>query len=262
MHFQQRRVWARWLNKRGLPIAHIAAVLTSDALTIEHDLRITLGRPPSERDSPLLHTQHDPYERPILGPTARHVKILHELGHGRDRIAELLALCPGKVRSFLERYTPLRCGRQDPERRTRPRSKAEERAARANAKRTGDRRRRREEERARAAAWGKRDAPGELAAFLTAKSLRIEVESAQAVEDMAVVESRIATAASADPWVGPTSEKAVGTAHGKAQLVDDDVRAIRGAHAGGQSIYSLARDYKVASGTIRAIVRRETWTHL
>jgi hypothetical protein len=261
MHHQDRRKWGRWLRVQGVPNAHIAALLGCDLETIERDARISRGPVPAESTSPPCAMPTSPQSRSILGQTGRHVRTLHELGYGRARIAVLLALDVKAVRSFLERLRVSRRGRKDPDRLVRPRSRPEACALARSAKRARLRRRAREQERAIATAWGPRDAKGEAAAFQASKLLSVELVAALAVVEIASTAAAI-PAAPPSSWAGPTSGHAVGMAHGSAKLTDDDVRAIRAAHAGGQSIYSLARDYDVAKGTIRAIVRRETWTHL
>ncbi len=54
-----------------------------------------------------------------------------------------------------------------------------------------------------------------------------------------------------------------GSANAASKLTEDDVRAIRAAHAaGGISYGALGRRYGVYYGIISGIVRRKTWTHV
>lgn len=53
-----------------------------------------------------------------------------------------------------------------------------------------------------------------------------------------------------------------GERHHRAKLTDDDVRAIRIARTGGQTIRSIAADYDVTEATIKRIVYRKNWKHI
>jgi hypothetical protein len=53
-----------------------------------------------------------------------------------------------------------------------------------------------------------------------------------------------------------------GTAHGNTHLTDDDVRAIRAAHAAGTRYLDLAPRYGISVSAVAAIVRRKNWKHL
>lgn len=53
-----------------------------------------------------------------------------------------------------------------------------------------------------------------------------------------------------------------GTTSGMAKLTDDDVIAIRDAHAAGATQMDLARRYGLRQSTIYSIVHRKTWRHI
>ncbi len=53
-----------------------------------------------------------------------------------------------------------------------------------------------------------------------------------------------------------------GVNHFRARFVDDDIRAIRGRLASGDRAGVIAKDYTVATSTIRAIEYGLTWTHV
>ena len=53
-----------------------------------------------------------------------------------------------------------------------------------------------------------------------------------------------------------------GDDHGNAKLTEDIVRAMRAAHAAGQSCASLGRQYGVHCGTVCRIVARTAWKHV
>lgn len=53
-----------------------------------------------------------------------------------------------------------------------------------------------------------------------------------------------------------------GEDHGNAVLTEPDIAAIRSAHAGGESMTSLAKRYSVTRQNIGFIVRRATWRHV
>jgi hypothetical protein len=256
MHSGQRRIWGQWLRSRGLPVAHIAAVLGEDVETIERDATINLGRRPAARTSPVKRANGDPYRRPILGATGRHVRTLHALFYDPDRIGELLALDPATVRDFLERWIPLRAERQDQDRFVQPRSRAEDLAAERKRQVTDDRRRRREEERAALAAWGPLGSAGDVRSTALPAAAQVV---ALASEENPTVPAIVATEPVRNPWVGRASYKPGGEAHGAAKLTWPLVRGIRARHAAGQSAYSLAREHGVHPGTITAIVKNRTW---
>ena len=54
----------------------------------------------------------------------------------------------------------------------------------------------------------------------------------------------------------------LGTAHPRAKLTDDDVRAIRVAYANGGSYRTLGAQYGMGRTTIRNIVKRTLWRHI
>lgn len=56
-------------------------------------------------------------------------------------------------------------------------------------------------------------------------------------------------------------ESPVGSAHGKARLAEDEVRAIRLARASGARVVDLANAYAMAPCTITQICNRTTWRH-
>jgi DNA invertase Pin-like site-specific DNA recombinase len=53
-----------------------------------------------------------------------------------------------------------------------------------------------------------------------------------------------------------------GADHHKARLDDDDVRAIRAAHAAGESQSSIARRLGMSQANISRIVLRQNWSHV
>jgi hypothetical protein len=197
VHF--RRVWVRWLRSRGLSDPHVAAVLRCDLETIESDARFDRDHPQNAPTSPPLKCAgRDPYRRPILGHTGRHVRTLHALAYPAARVAELLALDPERVRDFIKRITPLRAGRQDPNRLTRPRTAAEDRAAKRQRKLADDRRRRRAEERAALDAWGPRGAASDVRSTAPRTSVPMGTEAPELVAGVPA----IAVTPPPNPWVG------------------------------------------------------------
>jgi hypothetical protein len=54
-----------------------------------------------------------------------------------------------------------------------------------------------------------------------------------------------------------------GTAHGRAKIIDDDVRQIRELHrTGALGTYQLGQRYGLAHKTIGDIVKRKLWAHV
>lgn len=61
---------------------------------------------------------------------------------------------------------------------------------------------------------------------------------------------------------GHVPTPARGAAHPRTQLVDDDVRAIRMAHAGGETQSAIARRLGISRGIVSAICLHKTWKHV
>lgn len=74
------------------------------------------------------------------------------------------------------------------------------------------------------------------------------------------VEAELAPPAPSNPWIGSSNPRAIyGARNGHAKLTWDDVREIRRHHSEGASCDALAKRYGVHGGTVRAIIRNETW---
>ena len=54
----------------------------------------------------------------------------------------------------------------------------------------------------------------------------------------------------------------LGEKHPRARLTEDDVLAIRGRRAAGESVVDIAAAFGVAKSTLYSITRGETWTHV
>lgn len=55
---------------------------------------------------------------------------------------------------------------------------------------------------------------------------------------------------------------AAGERHGNARFTEQDVRDIRAAHAGGESVAGIARRLNCSEGGVRHIVKRRAWGHV
>lgn len=131
MDRQGRRVWVRFLHGRGIPPAHVAFVLGIDQALVERDLKIRKGRKPKRPPAPGRKLNPaDCHRRRILSDTANKIRRLAELGYRPAAIAAALMLELAAVEDFLSRLTPIRRERVPTPTLARPRSVAEDRAAR------------------------------------------------------------------------------------------------------------------------------------
>lgn len=55
---------------------------------------------------------------------------------------------------------------------------------------------------------------------------------------------------------------AIGSAHGRHKLNEQQVRRIRERHENGDTVYRLSKEYGVTKRAVTMIVRRETWRHV
>ena len=217
--------WYRWLRSVGMPTDHIAILLDLDPTEVDwlSHYRSRWRRPPKMPAE--CDARGSIYERPILNDTGLKIRKLDGLGYSPRRIAEILVIRPERVVDWLRRTTPT-CTTPL----VRPRTKDEQRRVDAE-------RRRRERRRAKAA---------ELADQVA--------EPAPAPE---------APAPSAFEWDGPSDPRACsGERNGRAKVTWEMAREIRRLHAEGSSAYALARQFGLSGGTVRSIIRGETWREL
>jgi hypothetical protein len=134
MDVQGRRRWVRFLSARGIPPGHIAFVLMISEDLVKRDLA-TRGQttnsltthPPTPRRR---LNPHDCHRRRILSNTGNKIRRLAELGYKPPAIASALMLDLMAIEDFLNRLTPIRRERVPTPMLARPRSVANDRAAR------------------------------------------------------------------------------------------------------------------------------------
>jgi hypothetical protein len=248
-------LWCRWLCSLDVPSEHIAILLELEPAEV-HSL---LAAPRWAKTVSTL-PRHSSVkgvlsQRPIRNDTANKIRKLTELGYPPERIAPILVLDYRRVVSFLKRATPAssRLGL------VRPRTASEQRRVDA----TQRRRAKAAKARATKAIWAQRDARGDDAGQAPVASY--ETISPPAVNQAAelVPAPEAVPAPTPTRWDGSSNPRAVyGERNGHAKLAWPDVREIRRQHADGLSCYALARQYGRNAGTIRAIVRYETWREL
>jgi hypothetical protein len=252
-----RRDWAVWLTQRGLSLGHTARILDTTVETTKADLARRQRYNPAV--PPRTQYGRDPATRPILGHTGTKVRVLRELGHSPARIAHFLLLQPAAVRDFLARLKPLRRGRRQPGRLTRPRSLVEAEAARQAGRRAAAQRRRRQRIAASRAAWGQRGAAAELADWAAARRRAAEPPALlpAAEQPAELLAAPAIAAASVNPWVGRTTPM-----HGKCKLSDADVLELRRLRAEGWSTGALAQKFGITRASVCNVYLRRTHTHV
>jgi hypothetical protein len=246
--------WCRWLCSVGVPTEHCAILLELAPTEVESFLAV-----PRWAKTVITLPVHSSAKgalsrRPILNDTANKIRKLTELGYPPERIAAILVLDHRRVVSFLQRVTPASCRLGL----VRPRTAAEQKRVDA----TQRRRSKAARVAAEKAVWSQRDARRDDAGCQAAS---YETISPPAVDQVAeLVPAPVEVPAPAPTrWDGPSNPRAVyGERNGHAQLTWPDVREIRRQHSEGVSCYALARQYGRAAGTIRAVVRYETWREL
>ena len=239
--------WVRWLDFNEVEPAHISIILKF----APGDVAAILERP---RKGPRPKSAPQKRGCAILGGTAAKVRALARLGYQPTAIARIVAVDLVDVHDFLARIRPVRTTRL-----VRPRGPAEQ--TRVNHHR---RRRRPATPPPRppaidpGEAWKYRDDIGP-----DGRPVAIDrPPAADVVVDLVELELPAVAPRPVNAWVGPTDCFPRGEQHGHAKLTDADVVEVLRRHATGTSIYALAKTYKVNPGTIRAIVRGETWTHI
>jgi hypothetical protein len=290
------RQWIRWFLNCGMPAAHVAVVLglsdeeigsflTRRAKWIgpEECAKIIgmhasgksftrigreLGRDrqvvaavvarggsnePSSPGPPRL-----PGSRCIRGERAGKVRRLRRLGYHAAKIAFMLDLDVGDVRSFIARLAP-HPPTGEPSVRLRDR-RCRKRSRRAKRTKSGSEAKRSDPP----LSWGPPSPSAELIEWTELKNRPpAAAESPELLDHQAAAELPTARhQPTPNVWEGATDWTPRGERHGSAKLSEPDVVEVLRTHAAGRSIYSLAQTYAVSQNTIRAIVRGETWTHL
>jgi len=267
-HNALRDSWIDWLVRGcSLPLDHVCIVLAVAQAVVDEFVRRTKhGRPRAVPTRPPRpgRAAGDPVTR-ILAQAGHKVQALEALGYPPARIAVILDLDGAIVRDFLKRTSPVRRSTL-----SRPREPAAQARLDANRRRRQHRlaaRRRRQAARigpvvpaSWRSTWSRRPVPRDaeldlVVAPIAAAPPELPELAAVTTEDPDPVPAR-------HEWTGPASMKAIGEAHGSARLTEADVIAIRRGFAAGRSIYSLAKERAIATGTARAIVRFETWRHV
>lgn len=264
--YNWQKPWVRWLRSCSLPDADIAVVMSYNPAAVA----AYAGVP----RKPLAGPPRTTAGRALLAETGTRVRRLKALRYGPRRIAEILGLNEGDVRDFLERLQPLRRARL-----VRPRTHREAEAARQArlraavalkerlrriARREVERQRKRDAE----ASWGPRGEALERAEWTKARA-RLEALQASPPADVADldVDKLPATAASpiesppVNPWVGPTSMSASGSAHGQAKLTEAAVMEARRLRAEGMSTGKLAKMFGCSRNTMCYALNGTTWKH-
>jgi DNA-binding CsgD family transcriptional regulator len=292
---RQPALWIRWLSLAcSVPIADIAVVLelSEESITafltrtdgwvsadmaasaIEmHAAGISVSRIGRElgrhrhvvqealdRGGSAMRTPTGPPRLPgigseLRGPNASKVRRLASLSYPPARIAKILAVDVADVKSFLARTAPVRGASL-----AKPRSRPDHARMVRNQARAAARQRDREQARAARAArevWGKASEPDPAPPPVTTAVVTEvrELDASAAAELPATAAPPAST-----PWTGPTDWRPRGEQHGSAKLTQAKADEIRRRRAGGESMYSLARQFHVAENTIRAIVTGRTWT--
>jgi len=250
-----RKVWVHWLCRAcHLPLEHAAALL---GLEID-DLAVFLARERRGGRVPNGPPRRSSRRKAITGQTGTRVKILQALGYSPAETARFLAVQARDVEDLLGRLAPIRR-----ERLARPRSRTEQARVRAQLPRFRPPPRSVVDPPA-AEPWRHRDDVGPDGAPLMSAVVTVAPP-----ECLGEVGTRSSSGVGAPPaktptpsrWVGPSTLKAIGSAHGRAKLSEDDATEIRRRCAAGESMYSLAKKYKVARNTIYACVGGKTWKH-
>lgn len=288
--------WIRWLETCGLPSEHIAIVMNLEPSRVSAWLESTsrflarseaarmrelwaagrslrsiareLGRSHSaicamlgrsgavgrEPASPPRQSHKIQLRgiRPIIGATGTKVRRLHELRYSSQRIAAILALDPAAVADFIRRTRPILGDAL-----VRPRSVDEQARLKRRRHKPPAKPRHTPPEIDPAEAWRYLDDVG--------PDGRPDAIEPPAVDPIAAAETSppdVGTPPAPSTWSGRSDWRPRGEQHGSCKLTEADVREILRRHAGGSSIYALAKEYKVNQGTIRAIVRGATWAHL
>ena len=229
---QLHREWVRWLWARDIPLAHIAFVLELDLDLVKTDLAALCRRPDGVAWPFTKPTLAPARGRKIRAQCAVKVRRLDELGYTADRIADLLCLKVEAVSSFIRRrrrLRPRRSDRRKPGTMIRPRTKAEERAAK-NVYDRAWRRRQKAELAKPAPGWGYADrraaAAAEadaLARFITA-AREGRLSTGELLELAAGVHFAPPKLPEPEPWVGSSSWHSVGSA---AKLDPDKIAEAR-----------------------------------
>jgi DNA-binding transcriptional MerR regulator len=247
--------WCRWFRSVGVPTEHIARIIDLELSEVDSRLAVRrrLGTPVSI--PAWWYTKGSVRDRAIRSENGTYIRRLRELGYDVDQIAELMVLRPRAVADFLARTVSTRATPL-----VRPRTKAKQRQFEAF-------RPVRESRRARAAAkiaihrerWALRDSrlDDEGASPAAVPPPAAELVDDQ-VEELAPAPEVLVPVPNL--WSDPTFQSyARGERHGRARMTWETVRESRRLHAAGASINALARRFSVHPGTIRAIVRNETW---
>jgi hypothetical protein len=244
--------WVRWFSSVGLPAEHIAAVIDLEPLEVDSALRVRRKYAPV-KVAAWFDYKGSTRNRSIRCQTGTYVRRLRELGYEAGRIAELLVLKPRAVADYLERTAPTLSGP-----RVKPRTKKEQRRVEATARRREQRQAAATQAAADRAAWDHHDARRD---DVGCEALAPPPSPGLAeLGDRVVPPLEAPPAPPPGPWGGSSNPRVMhGERNGHARLTWPDVREIRRRHADGTSAYALAKEYGVNAGTIRAIVRNETW---
>ena len=228
---RETKRWVRWFFRCGVPLEHIVIVLEVDLAAADDAVhcRNSKGRAWVIPTAP-PHSGRVKKTSAILGPAARHVRRLAELGYPPSAIATILDVTAAAVGDLLRRCVPIRRAVL-----VRPREPSQQRALRPPRPRP----------------WRLIDARS-----LDGPNRGDPPPIAPAVEVLRQVE---VPPPASNPWEGPTTTDATGETHGRHRLTWELVREIRRRHAAGESCYAMARQYNVHRGTIRAVVTNLTW---
>ena len=197
-------------------------------------------------------------KRTIRGQSGTKIRHLAALDYPQSRIAEIMQLRPQLIADFLKRLTSsggdhhLRKARS-----TREQRQLERNRIRAEMKPPKP---------IKPPTWQRTNARLDASGWTPPSTELPAIAPAELVADQAVAEmpatsptSPIETPPADGPAWGYQHRFAAGERHGRSKLTEADAREIRRLHAQGMSMYALANRYGVNAGTVRAIVRFETW---
>jgi hypothetical protein len=229
--------WCHYLCSRGLPREHIAFVLelsgvdVADFLARRAPSRCYMPRPDSSR--------------PILGPTAGKVDRMAALGYTAAQIARTLCLRPKTVSDRLARTTGT-----DGRRLVKTRTPQEQ----ARVEATRQRREEAQTMAAERAAWRWAEDDDDHGALLPLPGRR-PPSAPHGHAD-------VPTGVELEPnrWnETPDPRARTGSISGRARLTWDEVDEIRRQGAAGETAYAIAKDRGLNAGTVRAILKGQSW---
>jgi DNA-binding CsgD family transcriptional regulator len=235
--------WCQWLCSVGLPTEHIAVVLGTDTDSVPKAIRAIHAAPA------LPHLKYQPrqHSRQILGHTAIKVDRLAALGYTPARIGQILQLAPQTVKSWLKRTTGVNGTRL-----------AKPRPIQAQARIEANRLRR---VKAKAAA-------AERAIWQRSNSLHDDrgdalpptPPAAELLDQVEGIEPKADAPMEPNRWHQTTIERGLsGETNPRSKLTWADVDEIRRSAREGTSAYALAKARRLSAGTVRAILKGETW---